>query len=439
MMEDLSIMRIFLLLILPLMTGCEDDDVKRCPDGWADFTCKYPRNTPKNKNVDVVKGKKTVIQSTKMNEWENIGRFSVFRDTNKKNLRVIIKELKREDSGEYKCLQSQQARKKGSDEEEEVELKVDKNCQKDVVLTAYRTARTTISCDCRRCNSRVKFFCKDNGSTCEDILKSPQTSNGTFTFTETRRGFNVSISNVSSQHAGFYWCGLEDEDGKNRASLRRIRLEVKAPPNTSPPSVITSTSPHTVTASSVASTQSIDARGGGPWLNVIIPVVVCVVLLVLLLILVLFYKRFRRSNNTINGDQNNEDRAYEEIQERPQKPGSGTALQTIYVTATAPTNSSASPCYSTANFPNAPGEAAGDTYSTVTDSDPCPAYSTVNHPSGLPEDPFYSTANHPSGLPEDPLTVNHPSGLPEDPLTVNHPSGLPEDPFYSTVNNPQQL
>ena len=89
------------------------------------------------------------------------------------------------------------------------------------------------------------------------------------------------------------------------------------------------------------------------------------------------------------------DGAYEEIQERPQKPDSGTALSTIYVTANTPTNPSASQHYSTVNFPNSSGEASGDTYSTVWDGGHSPAHSAVNHPSRLPEDPFYSTVNNP--------------------------------------------
>ncbi|XP_054473478.1 uncharacterized protein LOC129106160 isoform X2 [Anoplopoma fimbria] len=180
-------------------------------------------------------------------------------------------------------------------------------------------------------------------------------------------------------------------------SVSSEEMEESVPPNTSTPSVTPSTSRQPVTTSSVAST-TFTKRDGGSRLTIIIPVVVSVALLVLLLILVLGYKRSQRSSNTRNRDQNNEDRAYEEIQERPQKPGSGTALKTIYVTANAPTILSAWQDYSTANFPNGSAEAAGDTYSTVEEDGRVPAYSTVNHPSRLPEDPFYSTVNNPQQL-----------------------------------------
>ncbi|KAF1392157.1 hypothetical protein PFLUV_G00049650 [Perca fluviatilis] len=81
---------------------------------------------------------------------------------------------------------------------------------------------------------------------------------------------------------------------------------------------------------------------GASSLPVTISVVVCVAVLLVLLIMVLVWKRFQRSKDTRNREQNNEDGAYEEIQERPQNPDSGTAINTIYLTANSPTNPSAS-------------------------------------------------------------------------------------------------
>ena len=103
---------------------------------------------------------------------------------------------------------------------------VKKNCQE--LQTVNRTGNITISCDPgEKYESKVQmFFCKESGSICEDILKSPLKSNRTFTLIETESGFNVSITDVTSQHAGVYWCGVEEE-GRYRASFRRIQLEVK--------------------------------------------------------------------------------------------------------------------------------------------------------------------------------------------------------------------
>lgn len=91
------------------------------------------------------------------------------------------------------------------------------------------------------------------------------------------------------------------------------------------------------------------------------------------------------------------DRTYEEIQERPQEPDSGTAIKTIYTTANFHTNPSPDiHYYSNSSFKNSSVEvSAGDPYSTVNNNDQHPTYSTVNHPSGLPDDPCYSTVNNP--------------------------------------------
>ncbi|XP_074503583.1 uncharacterized protein LOC141774647 isoform X2 [Sebastes fasciatus] len=493
-------MKIFLLLLLPLMTGCGDTPcVKGCRKGWVEFICEYPQKYKTYKSVAVVKDQ-TLIQSTEENVWESNDRYSVYNDKKKNNVRVAIRQLQRQDSGKYKCVF-----KPGSSKEKmkrKVKLKVEKNeCQEPFIQTAYRTAKTTISCRYKGKSTVSKFYCKDNGSICENIVstRSSLRSNGTFILTESSSSFSMSISNVSSQHAGVYWCGVERKGGCNRAALRNITLKVEAtitnftrsptigqnftywcdysgqpdikfickgedpsiceplvttkqntgrfsmeddkkkkititvrdvtsedtgtywcgaktsdttrsnpffhrlvmtvvPPTT--PSIISSAPPHPVT-SSVSSTQSTTASAessgdGESWVTVVVAVVVCVAFLVLLIILVLSYKRFQRSKNTRIGElPNNEDRAYDEIQVPAQKPGAGTALQTIYVTANAPTIPSVPQYYSTVNFHTGSGEAGDDTYSTVKDNDQSPAYSTVNHPSRLPEDPFYSTVNKP--------------------------------------------
>ncbi|XP_039654360.1 polymeric immunoglobulin receptor-like isoform X2 [Perca fluviatilis] len=455
-------MKSFLLLILSLMiTGWEaSSEVKGCTDGWVEFICQH-NPTHQYQSVDVVKNSQTIIRSTRKNEWQTEGRFSVYYDAANRKLRVVIKPHQHGDSGKYKCT----FKFEGKSESDKVDLRVDNGCQTPFNQTAYRTAKTTISCNKR--NSTVMFFCKENGSICEDILstKSSLKSNGSFTLTETSSSFNMSISNVSSQHAGVYWCGVETDKGSNRAALRKIQLEVndtitsftRSPtvgqnltywcgyPKGTPikkfickgedPSIckqIVSTQQSntgkyfmmedkerinsTITVRNVTTEDSgtywcgaerndpkqsnlffhkLVMTVGASSLPGTISGVVCVAVLLVLLILVLVWKRFQRSKDTKNGEQNNEDGVYEEIQERPQKPDSGTALSTIYVTANAPTNPSASQHYSTVNFPNSYGEASGDTYSTVWDSGHSPTHSAVNHPSRLPEDPFYSTVNNP--------------------------------------------
>ncbi|KAI3369216.1 hypothetical protein L3Q82_007450 [Scortum barcoo] len=109
------------------------------------------------------------------------------------------------------------------------------DCQKQFIQTAYKPAQTTITCDYSgNKRSSVQFFCKEDGFICEDILSTESSlkSNGTFSLTETSRGFSVSISNVSSHHAAVYWCGVKPKAGSYRAALRKIQLEVEEDPST---------------------------------------------------------------------------------------------------------------------------------------------------------------------------------------------------------------
>ncbi|KAK5913068.1 hypothetical protein CesoFtcFv8_002888 [Champsocephalus esox] len=149
-------------------------------------------------------------------------------------------------------------------------------------------------------------------------------------------------------------------------------------------------------------------KDGVSW-SPIVAIVLCVALLGILLFLVFKHKHSCCSKNKSKGEAHDvelwKDHTYDEIQERPQVTGPGTALQSLYVTANAPTNPSALPYYSThapqpcsrvspsRSQPSA--EVDCDTYSTVRDQAQSAAGSTVNHPSGLPEDPFYSSVNHP--------------------------------------------
>ncbi|XP_045884555.1 uncharacterized protein LOC123956424 [Micropterus dolomieu] len=219
-------MRSFLLfLLVSLMKGCEassegseESVVKGCPTEWLEFTCKYTATN--RKYIDVVTPKES-IKTTERNVWENKG-VSLYNNTKNNNLRVVIKQLAHEDFGNYTC-------KFQDNEIKKLELEVETDgCQGQFNQTAYRTAKTTITCDYT--GNKYKFFCKQNGSICEDIssTKSSLKSNGTFTLTETNSSFSVSISNVSSHDAGVYWCGVETHEGSYRAALRKIQLEVKA-------------------------------------------------------------------------------------------------------------------------------------------------------------------------------------------------------------------
>ncbi|XP_034062159.1 uncharacterized protein LOC117539913 [Gymnodraco acuticeps] len=192
-----------------------------------------------------------------------------------------------------------------------------------------------------------------------------------FTLTETKSGFTVSISNVSPQHAGVYWCGVEstDKEISYRAGNRKIQLEVE--------------------------------DGSDIVIHAIICVAAVLLLLLLVINLILIYKRYSKNKRNAAAEQHvTQDYIYEEIQERPQKPDSGNSSTTFYSTANFPTNPSASQRYSTIYFRNGSGGAAevlmtnpsssACDYSAVKDGE-IPTCSNVNQPS--PADHLYSTVN----------------------------------------------
>ncbi|CAJ1051187.1 uncharacterized protein LOC127372504 isoform X4 [Xyrichtys novacula] len=499
-------MKTFLLLILTLTTGfgttAGDTEVKGCRGGWVDFRCSYPKFEIYH-YVEVQSEKRT-ITSNQRDGWENHKRFSLYHDTAHHNLRVIIRNLKEKDFGDYKCKFYPEP---GSEYPDERRVEVEEGkCQETFNQTAYISAQTIIACEYPRAHSSaIKFFCKERGSVCEDIISTDSQSNGTFSLTGTNEGFNVFISNVSSQHQGVYWCGVKSEHENYRAGVRKINLTAVGIPTStltvsigqtfthscqypnnaliqkficqghnpstcrtvwkytqsaSPPDrflikldhhktniditvravaseddgmywcgakdstslsnrfyagfrviVVSSTtsttcttqSPSTSSVSEIettstvseAQTTSVFDQGNSVSLSsVVTPVVASAVTLLLLLVLFLVYKRLKRSKST-EVQNLKEDPAYEEIQERPHKPNSGTALHTIYTTANLPTVPSAPPEYSNMTFNNSSEDINSGTYATVKDVAQTPAYSTVNHPHRLAEDPFYSTLSQP--------------------------------------------
>ncbi|XP_063766850.1 uncharacterized protein LOC134882822 isoform X2 [Eleginops maclovinus] len=228
-------MKTFLLLILSLMTGCEASSmVKGCRGGWVNFTHGYPDRNSKIQHIDLVRDNHEnppILQTNQKNVWISDGRFSVYHDTESRNIQVGIKDIQQKNFEEYE-LKFRSEHGPNNKDKEEVDLKSDKGCQEPLIITVSRTAEANILCEDNgnKDDFRVRFFCKENGPICEDVLstKSALRSNGSFTLTETERGFTVSISDVSAQHAGVYWCGVESTVKISyRAALRRIQLKVE--------------------------------------------------------------------------------------------------------------------------------------------------------------------------------------------------------------------
>ncbi|XP_069387875.1 uncharacterized protein [Paralichthys olivaceus] len=216
-------MKSLALILLSLITGCEAETVvKGCAGGWFELTCNHS-------------GDLTFFKlNTRNDKWERFGRFYPYENINTKGVRFWGNPLKEGDAGIYTCQHNTAP----------VQLKLivsaeDHVCKKPLHQTTYTGAETTFTCEYPGISeSNVKFFCRDNSLTCEEILstQSSQRSNGTFSLTITTSGFNVSIKDVSSQDAGVYWCGLKiRNDKKTRVGLRKIHLNVTIQPSAPTP------------------------------------------------------------------------------------------------------------------------------------------------------------------------------------------------------------
>uniref|UniRef100_A0A8D3CNL0 Immunoglobulin domain-containing protein n=1 Tax=Scophthalmus maximus TaxID=52904 RepID=A0A8D3CNL0_SCOMX len=329
-----------LLIILSLITGCEAREEDRCQGGWVEFTCKYPKEKEKYQTIKVVSPSKVSIESSRQNEWVDDGKLSLYHNTSDRSVRVVVKSLTRSDLGKYRCKFDQR--------QTETNLKLKHaRCQTPRTESATEKTTHTITCDFSgKLKKREKFLCKEEGSGCVEIQ-----STGRFTLTTSRRRLDVSVSSVSSQDAGVYWCGLRSEDKNSRTGLGRIQLQVQK----------------------------------ATWLPGVIFGVVSAAVSVL--VFVLIYRRYKGSKTTINEDAQSEDHGYAEIEECPQKSHSGTGEKTLYVTANFPTNPSAFTHPPDVQSQRGSGDVSGDTSYNVGGHDQRPASSTVNQPSSSSENP----------------------------------------------------
>lgn len=202
---DINKMKSFLLLILSLNTGCVGlIKVQGCTGGWVDLTCRYPNPVTNYKNIEVETPRRDFKQ-LEQNKWEEgITGLYLYHNTTGRHLRMIVNPIGNKDFGNYKCYFIRE-RVKFDLEDESV-------CLEDLVQTTHRTTQTSIDCD----HQGFNFICKENGFTCDTILH--QTSALSLVKT---------ISSVSLQDAGVYWCGSESQTQGYRVSRRKIRLDVK--------------------------------------------------------------------------------------------------------------------------------------------------------------------------------------------------------------------
>ncbi|KAG7494226.1 polymeric immunoglobulin receptor-like [Solea senegalensis] len=220
-------MKIFLLLILSLITGCEaSSEVQGCLKGWFEFNC---TNSDPKVQIIVHRPKHNPTKNNPGDRCEKDKKFCLYRDKLNKNLTVVVNKLEPRDFGDYWCKIGKSLHK--------IELDDDKRgCQTKLFQTVWETATTNFTCD-RIKTSSVTFLCKEDGFKCTEMIWTVSTtvSNEKFTLTVSPRVFTIEIRQVSVQDAGVYWCGLRSNGAGryHRTALKEIQLEVQnIPTNT---------------------------------------------------------------------------------------------------------------------------------------------------------------------------------------------------------------
>ncbi|XP_045569575.1 putative uncharacterized protein DDB_G0290521 isoform X2 [Salmo salar] len=278
-----------------------------------------------------------------------------------------------------------------------------------ITVEGYEGGKAEIRCPYREeWRSHHKYLCKGDCSLYykDKVIKTEagvnSTSRGRYSLKDIREEsvFLVTITDLTLDDAGRYWCGEETAKWKPDHYVEINLIVSEVSPALSSPSPISMSSPSPISMSSPSpssmsspspssmsspspssmsspspSSHNRSADSSAPRVN---------------------------TDTRINRECCHGDRDYEEIKDRPLLSSSGGETTTIYSTANLPTSPSDSLNYASVNFhknPSCPNEAtaaitkegtSGD-YATVNVSQN-PAYSTVNHPHSSSEaPPIYST------------------------------------------------
>ncbi|XP_051758371.1 polymeric immunoglobulin receptor-like isoform X8 [Ctenopharyngodon idella] len=173
----------------------------------------------------------TVMNTNRTTERKHDGRFSVHDDRSADLLRVFIRELNVNDSGEYK-ITVKVSEDYSIFSQFNLDIRDDDCCVKSISLSAAAGASVNISCKYPQSHiSDVKFLCWRSG----DNLCAEETS-----VKESRRWIHEGkiqlyddrekqlltgrISHVTEQHSE-YWCGVQSDQG-HKSFITQVQISV---------------------------------------------------------------------------------------------------------------------------------------------------------------------------------------------------------------------
>ncbi|XP_051730946.1 polymeric immunoglobulin receptor-like isoform X28 [Ctenopharyngodon idella] len=180
----------------------------------------------------------TVINTNRAAEWKHDRRFSVHDDRSAGLLRLFIRELNENDSGEYN-ITVKVSKEYSFFSEFNLSISDDDCCVKSISLSAAAGGSVNISCKYPQSHrSDVKFLCWRSGDDlCAEessvTKKSKWIRKGKIQLYDDRKEqlLTGSISHVTEQHSE-YWCGVQSDRG-HKSFITRVLIRVTGVSRTS--------------------------------------------------------------------------------------------------------------------------------------------------------------------------------------------------------------
>ncbi|XP_029594701.1 CMRF35-like molecule 1 [Salmo trutta] len=414
---------LLIVILLSFMTGCLSSfKVTGYSGGTVIIYCHYSTEERSHEKYFCV-GQyslscKDQIKTGLKNNWKHSGNFSLYDNTGGNYFYVIIRQLTRQDEGTYWCGADKRILP-DSYTKVELDVKEDDCCEKSVTETAFMGGEATIRCNYPEdYKDSIKYFCKESNDfkTCVNMISANQTTTkaGRFSASDNRRErfSTVTISDLTEDDTGTYWCGVETSRTEQRyiTLITQVKLLVIMKSTNTTTTTTATSDPPRATFISLSSSSSSFLNGSGT--SVVIMVSVSLVVLLLVISLIIVYRWKYKATGSVSSTHR---------VERPLQSDSDAATSTIYATANLPTSHSDSLHHDSVNFhknPSSPNEARV----TITKEGSCsneataaiakegtsscdyatvnygqsPTYSTVNHPHSSSEaPPIYSTGSIP--------------------------------------------
>ncbi|XP_067296674.1 polymeric immunoglobulin receptor-like isoform X2 [Pseudorasbora parva] len=197
-----------------------------CSGGSLMFKCKYKKQNDQSKGKYFCRDKSctTGISTETQNRWVYNGRLALYDDENSRSFTVFIRNLSREDDGEYTCGNHQIW-------SHDVELTVDNepHCGTSVIRDESIGQTITVRCEYdHKFKTHTKVFYRLNGDPVHVMNSSrssgsSQSSEEKFILSDSPEDhFTVTIRDISAEDGGVYLCGVERDESDDRPSGRSM-------------------------------------------------------------------------------------------------------------------------------------------------------------------------------------------------------------------------